>query len=228
MNKIENLERQEFPLTCSTYTDIFTDTVIKNFDCNFNGVSFFLPWKKPITLPTNFKIGLIVGNSGSGKSNLLKQFGEEEIPIWDKNKAIISHFSDPNDSINKLMAVGLNTIPSWYKPYHVLSTGEKFRADLARKIKNNAVIDEFTSVIDRNIAKASSVALNRYIKTNDINNIVLATCHHDIIEWLEPDWVINTDDGKFYNGFFGNDQILNWKSMKPIEISGQPLKIIII
>jgi ABC-type ATPase with predicted acetyltransferase domain len=99
-------------------------------------------------------------------------------------------------------AVGLNTIPSWYKPYQVLSNGEKFRADVARKLKSNAVIDEFTSVVDRNVAKAASVSLSRYIKNNDIENIVLSTCHRDILEWLEPDWVIDTDAGEFQQGFF--------------------------
>jgi ABC-type ATPase with predicted acetyltransferase domain len=53
----------------------------------------------------------------------------------------------------------LNSVPSWYKPYQVLSNGEKFRADLARKLKSNTVIDEFTSVVDRTVAKAASVSL---------------------------------------------------------------------
>ena len=31
-----------------------------------------------------------------------------------------------------LSAVGLGSVPSWLRPYAALSTGEKFRADLAR------------------------------------------------------------------------------------------------
>ena len=110
-------------------------------------------------------MGVIVGSSGSGKSTLLKQFGLEQIPIWESNKSIVSHFDSPDEAINKLGSVGLNSVPSWYKPYSVLSNGEKFRADLARKIKSNVVIDEFTSVVDRAVAKAASVSLSRYIKT---------------------------------------------------------------
>ena len=72
----------------------------------------------------------IEGNIGSGKSTLLKTFGIEEQPIWTPNKSIISHFDNPNYGITKLGSVGFNSIPSWYKPYHVLSNGEKFRADL--------------------------------------------------------------------------------------------------
>ena len=81
------------------------------------------------------------------------------------------------------------------RPYHVLSTGEKFRADLARKINSGAVIDEFTSVVDRNVAKSCSRALSRYVKEKRLHNIVIASCHRDIKEWLEPDWVFDTDTG---------------------------------
>jgi ATPase subunit of ABC transporter with duplicated ATPase domains len=69
------------------------------------------------------------------KVRYLKVSGIEEQPTWDQNKSIISHFENPDDGINKLGSVGLNSVPSWYKPYQVLSNGEKFRADLARKLK---------------------------------------------------------------------------------------------
>jgi ABC-type lipoprotein export system ATPase subunit len=78
----------------------------------------------PTELPKSFKLEIIVGSSGSGKSTLLKKFGIEENPEWLSNKSIISHFETPDIGINKLMAVGLNSIPSWYKPYNVLSNGE--------------------------------------------------------------------------------------------------------
>jgi ABC-type ATPase with predicted acetyltransferase domain len=199
------LKRKSVSLTAVTEHDEFIKASERAFDCAFNGVSTFTPWEKP-DIPENFGIGVIVGSSGSGKSTLLDEFGKEEIPDWNPNKAVVSHFDTPDDAINKLGAVGLNTVPSWYKPYHVLSTGEKFRADLARKIKDGAVIDEFTSVVDRNVAKAASTALSKYVKNNGINNVVLSTCHHDIIDWLEPDWVIDTDTGHFYDGFFLSDQ----------------------
>jgi ABC-type ATPase with predicted acetyltransferase domain len=128
----------------------------------------------------------------------------------------------------KLSSVGFNSIPSWYKPYHVLSNGEKFRADLARKIKSNSVIDEYTSVVDRNVAKAASVALSRYINNNELKNIVISTCHMDIVDWLEPDWVINTDTGELLDGFFLSDQKLNSKYIAQRMIVGECLKTIII
>jgi ABC-type ATPase with predicted acetyltransferase domain len=199
---IEKLERDTEPLVSSVERDDFITASEKAFDCAFDGTSKFHPWKLPSKLPSNFKIGVIVGSSGSGKSTLLKNFGVEDSPIWEPNKSIVSHFENPDDAINKLGSVGLNSVPSWYKPYHVLSNGEKFRADLARKLKNGAVIDEFTSVVDRNVAKAASMSLARFVKNNNLENIVLSTCHRDILEWLEPDWVLDTDTGELMDGFF--------------------------
>jgi ABC-type ATPase with predicted acetyltransferase domain len=221
------LEKNVIPLTTKVIQDNYIESAEKAFDCVSNGVSEFYPWVKP-DVPEEFSIGVIVGSSGSGKSTLLKGFGEEVEPNWEHSTAIISHFDSPDEAINRLSAVGLNTVPSWYRPYNVLSNGEKFRADLARKIKNGAVIDEYTSVVDRNVAKAASVALTRYVKKNKIKNIVLSTCHRDILEWLEPDWVIDTDLGEYSEGFFLSDQKSKSKSFVQTVISGPCLKTITI
>jgi len=225
---IEKLQREKTPLTSTVERDEFIEASETAFDCRFDGISTFYPWKLPKKLPKNFKIGVIVGSSGSGKSTLLKHFGVEEQPEWNPNKSVISHFDNPEDGINRLSSVGFNSIPSWYKPYHVLSNGEKFRADLARKIKSNAVIDEYTSVVDRNVAKAASVALSRYVNNNNLENIVISTCHMDIVDWLEPDWVINTDTGELLDGFFLSDQKSISKYIAQQMIVGECLKTIII
>lgn len=229
MDKIrEKLSRKEVPLTSSVGRDEFIAASEKAFDCTFDGISEFYPWDLPKNLPKDFKIGVIYGASGSGKSTLLEEFGKEVYPMWEPDKAIVSHFDTPDEAINRLGAVGLNTIPSWYRPYHVLSNGEKFRADLARKIRDGAVIDEYTSVVDRNVAKAASVALSKYIKKNNIKSVVISTCHEDVIDWLEPDWVINTNTGEVYDGFFLSDQISISKYIQQIAVSGPCLKTITI
>ena len=220
------LVKEKKPLTSKVIHDKFIEASEKAFDCAFDGTCTFYPWKKP-EVPKEFGIGVIVGSSGSGKSTLLKTFGRERVPTWGP-KAIVSYFNSPDDAINRLSAVGLNSIPSWYKPYRVLSNGEQFRADLAKKIEDGAVIDEFTSVVDRNVAKAASVALSKYIKKHNIKNVVLSTCHRDILEWLEPDWIIDTDLGEYSEGFFLPDQKLNLTSTGLIKPSGPCLKTIII
>ena len=215
------------PLTTPIILDKAITIIERSFDCTSGDVSEFYPWVKP-EMSDDFNIGVIVGASGSGKSTLLREFGTEENPKWMLDDSIISQFESVDEGINLLTAVGLNSVPSWYKPYRILSNGEQFRADLARKIKDNAVIDEFTSVVDRNVAKAASVALVRYIRKNNLKNIVLSTCHRDILDWLEPDWVIDTDLGELTEGFFLSDQKSNLTFTEQISLYGTSLKTIII
>ena len=110
--------------------DDITDRVSNAFDYEFTG-EIVTNIKIP-KFPTEFQIGLIVGSSGSGKSSLLKQFGELETHSWNNELSIASHFDDFDIASSKFGAVGLNSIPTWLKPYNVLSNGERFRADMAR------------------------------------------------------------------------------------------------
>lgn len=201
--------------TVQVEPDEFTEAASAAFDYHFTGISTFKGWDKP-TLPERFGIGLIVGPSGSGKSLLLKQFGEEVNPKWNPKKAIVSHFASPTDALDRLMAVGLNSIPSWCRPFHILSIGEQFRANLARRLENNMVLDEFTSVVDRNVAKAASHSLRRYVDKKGLTGLIFASCHYDILEWLRPDWYFETIDGTLHDG-----RLLR---RPPIEIKIYPCK----
>jgi len=121
-------------LKSQVQTDHITNEISRMFDYQFDGqTEFTLPeFQKP---KEGFNIGLIVGASGSGKSSLLKEFGEEENIQWDSNKAVCSHFDTPEEAQDRLSSVGFNSIPSWMRPYHVLSTGERFRIGLSEKNK---------------------------------------------------------------------------------------------
>jgi GNAT superfamily N-acetyltransferase len=188
-------------LTCRVTPDGITDELSAAYDYTFDGASSFTPPDLYVdSVPDQFSVGLIVGPSGSGKSTLLAQFGKQVNVSWDAHRAVCSHFESAEDARERLGAVGLNSIPSWMRPYHVLSTGEKFRADLARSLKHGVVIDEFTSVVDRAVAASCSNALRRYIDFKKLERVVLASCHYDIIEWLRPDWWYDTATHKMTNG----------------------------
>lgn len=163
----------------------------------FDGTRTFVGWPRP-QLPADFGIFMIVGPSGSGKTLLLNQFGKESQPVWERSRAIVSHFDDSHEALEKFAAVGLNSVPAWASPFHILSNGEKFRADLARKLQSGAVIDEFTSVVDRTVAKSVSVALRRYVDNHGLKNLVLATCHYDVLEWVQPDWWFDAATGELH------------------------------
>ena len=172
--KIENLRRSDKPLISKVQVDEFTQEANKNFDFEFNGEINFFPFELSNKIKDlDFQILCIVGASGSGKSILSKFYGEEEKLEYDNTKSIMSHFETPNDAIEKLCAVGLNSIPTWCKPRNVLSVGEGFRVDLARRIKNNCVIDEFTSTVDRNIALSCSNSIGKYIRKKGLKNVYL-------------------------------------------------------
>ena len=152
----------------------------------------------------DWKIGLIVGPSGSGKSTIARNlFGENLYTYgnWDHDKAVVDGFGDlPIKTITQyLIATGFSSPPSWIKPYRVLSNGEQFRCDLARALacgSSTVVFDEFTSVVDRSVAKVASAAISKRIKSGDATKrFVAVSCHYDIMEWLEPDWVLDMADG---------------------------------
>ena len=185
--------------SCTVEVDDAVRSICNMFDFAFDGTSTFdVPSVNPPDC--EWRIGLIVGPSGSGKSSALARFGQAERMEWNPSKAIVSHFDSAEDAHIRLSAAGLNSVTSWVKPFHVLSTGEQFRADMARRLRVGAVIDEFTSVVDRNVAKSASVAIRRFVDRQDIRRVVFASCHYDIIEWLQPDWIYDTSDRRMTVG----------------------------
>ncbi len=185
--------------TTSVIQDPLSLELAEQFDYPWDGsVTFEIP---PIgEVPDRYGIGLIVGPSGTGKTLLLNQFGTPSKIEWIPHHSVASHFTCTQDARDRLAAVGLNSVPTWLKPYNVLSTGEKFRADTARQIAPGAVIDEFTSTVDRQVARSISVALRRYVDKTKIQKVTIATCHFDVIRWLEPDWIFNTISGVLDTG----------------------------
>lgn len=158
-----------------------------------------------INLPKKWNVGLIVGKSGSGKSTIAKElFGEYIIKSFEyKENSILDDMPKNvtvNDIIKALNSVGFSSPPSWLKPYSVLSNGEKMRCDIARAMLENKemfVFDEYTSVVDRNVAQIGSLALQKAIRRSD-KKFIAVTCHYDVEDWLMPDWVFNTDSMTFY------------------------------
>ncbi|HMJ05133.1 MAG TPA: hypothetical protein VK474_02650 [Chthoniobacterales bacterium] len=173
------------------------------------GCNFDLEAELPIE-GTEWSIGVIVGPSGSGKTSLgRKVFARDLVHKpgrgWKAGEPIIDCIARDGgfDAVtNALSAVGLGNVPAWLRPYSVLSNGEKFRADLARIIceaPRQIVVDEFTSVVDRQIAKFGALAFQKAWRRNG-GQCVLLSCHYDILEWVEPDWIFDTATRRFSGG----------------------------
>lgn len=160
-----------------------------------------------IILPKNWQIGVIVGGSGTGKTTIAKHlFGEKvEEKFEYVNDSVIDDMPKDKsiEDITKMFyAVGFGSVPSWLKPYKVLSNGEKMRVDLANNLLryNESIIDEFTSVVDRKVAKTMCLATNKAMKKNKDKKLVVVSCHYDILEWLQPDWVYDTSENRCFFG----------------------------
>lgn len=153
----------------------------------------------------DWSVGLIVGASGAGKTTIAKRAFDDAV-FFDSHKwgstSLLNDF-DPSLDIrtitDALSHVGFASPPAWLLPYHCLSNGQKFRADLARAILETSgvlVFDEFTSLVDRTVAKVGSYAVQKYVRKMK-RQFVAVTCHYDVAEWLEPDWVYDVSTMEF-------------------------------
>ncbi len=162
-----------------------------------------LEWRCEMPIETfEWNVGLIVGPSGAGKTSIMRHVFGEMPPLAWSAASVVDDF-DAKRSVEEIAAVcsavGFNTIPAWMRPYAVLSNGEKFRVDLARRlleVPDPIVVDEFTSVVDRQVAKIGSHAVQKHVRRLG-KKFVAVTCHYDVIEWLQPDWVLDVATRSF-------------------------------
>ena len=184
--------------------DKYTEYIYESFDIQNKEQSNVIIDAKLENLPKEWNIGVIYGGSGTGKTTILKKFFNKEMNTYnfDNSKSLISNFDwlTPQDASFLLSAMGLSSVPTWLRPFHTLSNGEQYRASLAYmvgKASENEIIliDEYTSVVDRDVAKAMSNALQKYIRRTN-KKIVLASCHFDIMDWLQPNWIYSPQKGR--------------------------------
>ncbi len=172
-----------------------------------DGMRFRLEAEVPIE-ESDWRIGVIVGPSGSGKSSIgralvEKGFKEWTGGRWPKEQPIIEVLGkdDYAKATAALAGVGLGSVPSWLRPKSVLSTGEQFRAELAQLLlrtgeNSRVVVDEFTSVLDRQVAQVGAGAFAKAWRKKPHRKVILITCHYDILEWVQPDWTVDTHEAE--------------------------------
>jgi ABC-type lipoprotein export system ATPase subunit len=167
-----------------------------------------LTWNVHLPLEEKlWAIGLIVGPSGCGKSTISRQLWPEESTLvsrltWESSVSVLDAFPPSlpiKEVVSLLSAVGFSSPPAWLRPFHVLSTGQQFRVTLARLLADSphlVLFDEYTSVVDRTVAQIGSAAVSKVIRQRD-QQFVAVTCHEDVEEWLQPDWVYRPAETQF-------------------------------
>jgi predicted ABC-type transport system involved in lysophospholipase L1 biosynthesis ATPase subunit len=160
----------------------------------------------------DWNVGLIVGPSGAGKSSLARHLWPGQVVTgfdWPDGRSLVDAFPASigiRDVTGLLTAVGLGSTPTWLRPYSTLSTGEAFRATIARALAETGdliVVDEYTSVVDRQVAKVASHTVQKAVRRAG-RQLVAVTCHYDVEEWLQPDWVYDVAAAEF-----------RWRSVQP-------------
>jgi ABC-type multidrug transport system ATPase subunit len=155
-------------------------------------------------LDTPFNIGVIVGASGSGKTTLAQKiYGEDCFETFlDMSKPVIEQFPKNftyEECATMLAGVGLTSVPCWIRPAYTLSNGQRARAEAALAMasdKEIILVDEWTSVVDRTVAKVMSHCVQKHARRQK-KTIVLCSCHYDILEWVAADWVIDCNKQEY-------------------------------
>jgi ABC-type lipoprotein export system ATPase subunit/GNAT superfamily N-acetyltransferase len=150
---------------------------------------------------------LITGDSGSGKSALLKaikaDLGAEaadakDIPVQEDQPIIETVGANTTQAIEALSQVGLNDAFIFLRPYSQLSDGQKHRyqtALLAASGKPFWLVDEFTSTLDRDTAKILAFNLQKQARKLD-KAVIAATTHRDLLKDFAPNVHIHKRYGK--------------------------------
>jgi energy-coupling factor transporter ATP-binding protein EcfA2 len=193
---------------CSDFNSYRAARVKSLFNCD-SGANFSLDVDLPLE-DDGWQLGVIVGPSGSGKTSTGRLIWPD-VGIydgdqgWPEDKPIIDAIAMQgqfDDVTGALSAVGLGSVPAWLRPYKALSNGERFRAGMARVIaegRDRVIIDEFTSVVDRQIARIGAAAFAKAWRRGK-GKAILLSCHYDVLDWLEPDWVFDTSTGQLQRG----------------------------
>ena len=238
-----NIQGNKIILKSNIINDVYTQYLYDNYDIQNKEITTTevpIPSKEDMEAmdKDNWNILLICGKSGSGKSTILREIYGDVKPIeYDYSRCVISQFPrlTEEETCDLLCSIGLSSVPTWLRKPQELSNGERARLDIAKAIYDAnggvVVLDEYTSVVNRAAAKSMSFALQRYARQKGLK-IIIASCHFDIIEWLQPDYIFNLEhrdennDVELEKMVYSDDVNYNaFQSVRDIDILTEAVEI---
>ena len=171
--------------------DCFGDLPIRNIVQTLTAVGFSSPpsWIKPFSVLSNgekFRCELARALSGTGGPPV-SSGGTSAIYVGNMKK-LRDSLGDKFSSV-ECMESDATFSSSSRSPQ---GSGCPTRAGSPCHGSDVTVFDEFTSVVDRTVARIGSAAVARAIRGGTIaRRFVAVTCHYDVVPWLEPDWVLD-------------------------------------
>lgn len=139
----------------------------------------------------------ITGDSGSGKSSILREFKKvfseqvadiNDVPLITDKPLVDTVGKDVDEALKLLSFVGLNDAFLFLRKFPELSDGQKYRYKLAKLLESGKkvwVCDEFGSTLDRDTAKIVSWNMQKLARQQGIT-VLVATCNLDLGADLGP------------------------------------------
>lgn len=175
----------------------------------------------------------IAGDSGGGKSTLLKDLADQMGNCDEFKEVLIDKFIEPiiiktlddkpiidcvgkdtSEAMNILSMAGLNDAFLFLRKYSELSDGQKYRFRIAWMMNQSNVktwiFDDFTALLDRITAKVVAYCVQKLARKLN-KTLLIATTHKDLLEDLNPNIYIDKR--------FGSDVYVKRFQYKPKECS---------
>lgn len=175
--------------------------IAESFGLGLDDKEFVVFDNQPIEIEQG-DVVYITGQSGAGKSTVLRELAEQMKPLGvadldkielDTTKPLIDQIgASLAEALNYLSIAGLNDAYLFIRKPQELSDGQRYRFRLAKIIESGAKVwtaDEFLAVLDRTTAKVIAFNLQKVARKVGAT-LIVATTHTDMVEDLAPNLYI--------------------------------------